>query len=242
MNDPIINFDKIIKINKNTRKQNKRSFPVPSSSILYGIPGAGKTTFIASLILSPVLYIPYDRLMIFASDLQDDKYQLIKEKFEKIEEKLSKKYKQEVKILTMSDKLSDVPIIDTLDRKLTTMVVFDDMIEKANNREHEIVTSYFVRGRRMGCCTFYLTQSYFEIPRVQRTASNYLVLFKINNLFDLKAVHRDVIFDMPLEDFIKMYYDILKDNPHGYVIIDMRQVDPLLKIRGTIAPKKIKNE
>lgn len=243
MSDPIINFDDHIKNKKNNIKQNKKSFPWPGTCICYGVPGAGKTNFTVQFILSPTFHLFFDNLMIFASDIFDSKWQLVKEKFEKIEEKLSKKYKKDVKILTMSNRLSDIPIIDTLDRDKQTLIVFDDFIEKAKNKEHEIITSYFTRSRRMNCFVFYLTQSYFEIPRAQRTSCSYLVLFKINNLFDLKAIHRDTVHDMPIDEFIQAYYDILRNNEHGYVIIDLKNSDPSQKIRSTIVPKKtIKNK
>jgi hypothetical protein len=235
--DPIINFDLLIK-KKSKAKQNKNSFPFPGTCIAYGLPGSGKTNWICQFILSPRFHLFFDRLFIYASDLYDEKYQFIKEKFEDVEAKLSKKTKQTVKLLYMASDLTQVIPVDDLDRTKQNLVIFDDMIERARGKEHEIVTSYFTRSRRMNCFVFYATQSYFEIPRVQRTSCNYLVLFRINNLFDLKAVHRDVMASTPIDEFIKMYYEVLDNNPFGYVIIDLKTSDPKNKIRSTIAPKK----
>ena len=237
MSDPIIDFSKLGK-KKVKYRQNARSLIHPSRILVVGLPGSGKTTITANLILSPELKLIYDKLYIYATDLMDDKYQLIKEKFEKVEEKLSKKHKQDVKILTMGDKLSDVLPVDDLDRDIQNLVIFDDFLAHASDKEHFKVTDYWIRSRRMNATCLYLTQSYFGTPKILRESTNYVILFKVNNSFDLNAIHRDLIRGLNLDDFKKLYYELINSSRYGYVVIDLITGDLTQQVRTTLAPTK----
>lgn len=237
MTDPIIDFSKLGK-KKIKYRQNPKSLNWPSRVLVVGLPGSGKTTITANLILSPELKLIYDKLYIYATDLEDDKYQLIKEKFEKVEEKLSKKHDREVKILHMASTLADVIPVDDIDRTLQNLVVFDDFLAKVNEKEHSKVTDYWIRSRRMNAVCLYLTQSYFATPKILRESTNYVILFKVNNSFDLNAIHRDLIRGLSLDDFKTLYYDLINKSRFGYVVIDMTCSDLSQQVRTTLAEHK----
>lgn len=236
MSDPIIDISSLCK-KKIKYRQNKNSFMTPARCLIIGQPGTGKTTFVGNLVLNGKLKLIYDDLYIYATDLEDDKYQFIKEKFEKIEEKLSKKYDQDVKILHMASTLGEIKPVDDLDRNLQHLIIIDDFLAHANDKDHSVITSYWIRSRRMSCFCAYLSQSYYGVPKILRESTNYVVLFKINNSFDLNSIHRDLIRGMSLDEFKKLYYELIQKNKHGYVVIDLVTNDLSQQVRTTIAPK-----
>lgn len=237
MSDPIIDISSLARKTKKYR-QNKKSLIWPARCLVIGQPGTGKTTITANLVLNPTLRLIFDKLYIYATDLEDDKYQYIKSKFEKVEEKLSKKYETEVKILHMGSSLGEIIPVDDLDRNLQHMVIIDDFLAHVNDKDHSKVTDYWIRSRRMNCFCAYLSQSYYAVPKILRESTNYVILFKVNNSFDLNAIHRDLIRGMPLDKFKELYYELIDSNKHGYVVIDLITNDMSQQIRTTLAPKK----
>lgn len=236
MSDDIINFDLLIK-KKQKYRQNKNSLTWPNRVVIAGQPGTGKTTLACQFILNPKIRLYYDRIYIFAADLLDTKYQLIKQKFEKMEKKIREETGDEsFQMLWMENDLSKVPSVDSMDRDLQNLIIFDDFVTKANDKSHDIVTDYWIRSRRANCFCMYLSQSWYKTPKIVREATNVAILFRINNSFDISAIHRDLCQSMKLPEFKTMFYDTLKENKHGFVVIDMS--DPDAPIRSTICPPK----
>ena len=53
-------------------------------------------------------------------------------------------------------------------------VVFDDMLDS----NQKLIDPFFTRGRHKSCDVYYLSQSYFEVPkRTIRNNSNIIILF-----------------------------------------------------------------
>lgn len=234
MSDKIINFDMFSKTKK--YRQNKKSFKWPGSCIITGMTGTGKTNMLAQFILNPIYKLHFDKLYIWSGNLHDNKYLLIKQKFEQIEDKYTKKTGEEVKILYMSDSIEDILPVEEFDPNEQTLVVFDDLAN-TNSKEHKIINDYFIKGRHFNLFVFYLTQSWFAVPKIMRENTTYVILLRINNKYDLNMIHYNLIKNMNLETFREKYFSILKDNKYGYVIIDIRTGDPEQQIRMCITAK-----
>ena len=111
------------------------------------------------------------------------------------------------------------------------IIVFDDILGSSNSR---FIEQFFIRGRHNNLDIYYLSQSYFDLPkRTIRNNSNKIILF-FQKLKDIEHIYRDVAgYDMNYdeikhlcrkswdEDYIYLYIDRSKKRDQGkYCICD----------------------
>ena len=87
-------------------------------------------------------------------------------------------------------------------------VVFDDMLDS----NQKLIYSFFTRGRHNLCDVYYLSQSYFEVPkRTIRNNSNIIILFQ-QTLKDIEHIYRDIAgFDISYEEFKSLCREAWKE-------------------------------
>ena len=83
-----------------------------------------------------------------------------------------------------------------------SVVIFDDMLG-AKNSSH--VDEFFTRGRHEDLDVYYISQSYFALPRQSiRNNSDRIILFK-QTLRDVQSMYHDIgAFDMIYDEFKEM--------------------------------------
>ena len=97
-------------------------------------------------------------------------------------------------------------------------VVFDDMLD-SNQR---LIDPFFTRGRHNLCDVYYLSQSYFDVPKrmIIRMNSNIIILFR-QSLRDVEHIYRDIAgFDMSYDEFKELSREACKEK-HNYLEINM---------------------
>ena len=79
------------------------------------------------------------------------------------------------------------------------IIVFNDVLGSSNSR---FIDQYFIRGRHNNLDIYYLSQSYFDLPkRTIRNNSNKIILFN-QTLKDIEHIYRDVAgYDMNYDEF-----------------------------------------
>ena len=125
--------------------------------------------------------------------------------------------------------------IDSLDKSVKKLIVFDDMMEKVNEELAEVFTK-FVHHRNLSA--IFLTQNIFHKSSHLRTMnlnSSYLVLFK--NVRDASQINY-LARQMYPSGQSKFMLDAFKDAtsvPYGYLFVDLRQdTYDLLRLRTGI--------
>ena len=83
-----------------------------------------------------------------------------------------------------------------------SVVIFDDMLGAKNSFQ---IDEFFTRGRHEDLDVYYISQSYFALPRQSiRNNSDRLILFK-QTLRDVQSMHHDIgAFDMISDEFKDM--------------------------------------
>ena len=75
------------------------------------------------------------------------------------------------KLFTLIDKLEDVPDLDDdIDSTKQNVLVFDDVVTAKNQ---DAMIEYWIRSRKRNCTVFYLSQTFFKIPRTIRLNTEY---------------------------------------------------------------------
>ena len=98
-----------------------------------------------------------------------------------------------------------------LSRKSSVFVVFDDVIVDmiTNEKRNQIVAELFIREGKLTIFTFFITQSYFSVPRDVRLNCAHFFIIKIPSKLTLSQTvfnHSWYIDFKDCEILKKMYY------------------------------------
>ena len=99
-----------------------------------------------------------------------------------------------------------------------SVVIFDDMLWAKNSSQ---IDEFFTRGRHEDLDVYYISQSYFALPRQSiRNNSDRLILFK-QTLRDVQTMYYDIgAYDMNYDKFEEMCHKAW-DEKYNYLCIDM---------------------
>ena len=99
-----------------------------------------------------------------------------------------------------------------------SIVIFDDMLGSKNSSQ---IDEFFTRGRHEDIDVYYISQSYFGLPRQSiRNNSDRLILFK-QTLRDVQSMYYDIgAYDMKYDEFKEMCHKAW-DEKYNYLCIDM---------------------
>ena len=116
-----------------------------------------------------------------------------------------------IKIKEISDE------IKPLNEYENGIIVFDDILCSSNSRDTD---QYCKRGRHNNSDIYYLSQSYFDLPkRTIRNNSNKIILFN-QTLKDIEHIYTDVTgYDMNYDEFKELCRKSWDEN-HNYICID----------------------
>ena len=117
----------------------------------------------------------------------------------------------EIKIKEISDE------IKPLNEYENGIIVFDDILGSSISR---FIDQFFIRGRHNNLDIYYLSQSYFDLPkRSIRNNSNKIILFN-QTLKDIEHIYRDVAgYDMNYDEFKELCRKSWEED-YNYLCID----------------------
>ena len=120
--------------------------------------------------------------------------------------------KIEIEDVSVDEDLGDKSIQDFQN----CCVVFDDMLDS----NQKLIDPFFTRGRHNDLDVYYLSQSYFDLPkRTIRNNSNIIILFQ-QTLKDVEHIYRDIAgFDMSNDEFKSLCREAWRDN-YNYLLIN----------------------
>ena len=120
--------------------------------------------------------------------------------------------KIEIEDVSVEEDLGDKSIQDFQN----CCVVFDDMLDS----NQKLIDPFFTRGRHNDLDVYYLSQSYFDLPkRTIRNNSNIIILFQ-QTLKDVEHVYRDIAgFGMSNDEFKSLCREAWRDN-YNYLSIN----------------------
>ncbi len=223
----LINFDKYCHQGK-YRNPNKMTIQHAHRCIVMGPSGTGKTNVLLNILLTEKTKMDYEKVLLVAKNTTEPKYEMLIKKFRKIEAKLSKLAKTDIQILYVYNKLEDVPSLESLNPEEQHIVIFDDFIAE---KDQSVVVDYFIRSRKFNCTLFYLSQSFFSIPKDIRINADYCILFKVVHAGDLRRIHGDMVRGTDYDTFLQVYERAMKVSPYAFVTIDNVTTDENRRVR-----------
>ena len=139
---------------------------MPSDSfrmLICGPSGCGKTNTLMHM-LYKLLY--YDKIYLYAKNLEQPKYRKLLEIFAPISE--------EVGYDVIESSNDEIIPKDDLDNDNQKIVIFDDFVCEKNQKP---LIDYFIGGRNKNCSVIYLSQSYYLTPKHIRVNCTHFCIF-----------------------------------------------------------------
>ena len=106
-------------------------------------------------------------------------------------------------------------------KKRKVLIIFDDMITDmiSNNKLNPIVTELFIRGRKLNISLFFITISYFKVPKDVRLNCTHFFIMKIPNNRELQQIALNHSSDIDFKDFMNIYNKSTKE-PYSFLVND----------------------
>jgi ABC-type oligopeptide transport system ATPase subunit len=181
---------------------------IPSRNCVVGASGSGKSTCLLNFILKT----PNTWGWITIVTKQQEPL------YDYLEKKLKGK---NITIHYSLDKLEEPK--DFPNKELQNLLIFDDMIAEKNQRK---IVDYFIRGRKIGAgiTCFYLSQSYYQVPKTIRAQLSYIWLVKIGQKRDLNLILADSGGLVDKATLMQLYTDATREKFH-FLKINLNTVD-----------------
>jgi len=216
----VINFyEQIPKKFLNQNKFNYISFPkiqipLPMRGLFIGPSGSMKSNGVLNLIRT---INGWDKIYLIAKQVDQPLYRYLKDIMGEH--------------LVLSDNLMDLPTLENFNPDISSLIVFDDFTAE-DKKSLDAISKFFVKGRHRGCSVIYISQSYFDTPKLIRKNSDYVFLLKLNTKRDMSMFLREYqVSDIDIDDLMKMYNEIKRKAKENFMLFDMITNNKNLKYR-----------
>jgi hypothetical protein len=178
-------------------------FDTPFRSLVVAPSGSGKSNFITNLIS---LFCKgkgtFDSIFIFCKSRDEPLYQFLGDKSKGL--------------IEIHENLDKLPALNELKPSEQTLIIFDDMVNDL--KKHPIISEYFIRGRKRGCSLMFLSQSYYNTPKVIRQNINYCVILKLGGTRDVNSFLRGCSIGLTKYELLYMYQQATKQKFDVFII------------------------
>jgi hypothetical protein len=195
----------------------------PFRLLTIGPSGSGKTNAVCDLIMN---HIYYDNIFLFAKDLEEPLYEFLAKFFRCMRE--NPETADDAPHFMSSNMLEDVPDLESLNPSEQNLFIFDDMVTA---KDQSGISEYFIRSRKKNCSCIYISQSYFNTPKLIRENCNYFMCFKLSEKRQITALCSTHASDIDYKRFRKLYNEIMRKK-HAFMLIDKRTDIPNMRFRN----------
>ena len=105
-----------------------------------------------------------------------------------------------------------------------SLCIFDDMVNETDKAQSKIKELY-IRGRKLGVSLLYLTQSYFQVPKLIRMQCNYVFILKLSGIRDLRLMLTEYSLGATKDQLQKMYEYVRESGMENFFMIDLQAND-----------------
>lgn len=195
----IINFYSQVKQNKRLNPHYEiHKIQLPFRMLVCTASGGGKSNFVLNLL--------YEMSDTF------HKIFVITKAEEPLYDLLQKRLKDRVEIFYNGE----MPEFKKMENNENGLIIFDDMVLTKDNRIGEI----FIRGRKLGYSSIYISQSFFGTPKIIRQNINYVALGRGINKRDLRLILSEYSIGLTLQELEALYFSLTKTHMH-FMLLDL---------------------
>lgn len=182
----------------------KHHIKLPFRLIIAGNSGSGKTSTLLNLLHN----IPdtFERIHICTKNKDEPLYNFLEDKLKDAPFKIT-------------EGIGSLPDLDELDKTQNNLIVLDDLVNESA-RAQKPIADYFIRCRKKNCSIIYISQSYYQVPKLIRDNINYLILKQVSSLRNLTCIMRECALGIDKQQLKSIYEDATEDKMN-FLLIDL---------------------
>lgn len=174
---------------------------VPFRMLVCTASGGGKSNFVLNLLYE--MTDTFHRIIVITKSAEP-LYDLLQER---LKDKVSIYY---------NENGVNIPEFEKMENNENGLIIFDDMVLTPDFKIGEI----FIRGRKLGYSSIYISQSFFGTPKIIRQNVNYIALGRGINKRDLRLILSEYSISLNLEELENLYFTLTKKHMH-FMLLDL---------------------
>lgn len=198
---------------------------LPSRITICGSSGSGKSNITLNLILG---INAWDDIWLFIKCETEPLYAFLIDEIRIIEKKLG------IQMLHVFTNIDNLPSVDSFDPKRRHLLVFDDVIADKESKL-ENVAAIWVRGRKQGITSMFLTQSFFLTPKLIRSNTS-IFIFKHLLRGDCKRIMAQLAMSVDPDQMYEYYKKCDCSNISNFFMLDTSSSDKRYEFRNGFLP------
>jgi DNA polymerase III delta prime subunit len=182
----------------------KHHITIPFRMIIAGSSGSGKTSTLLNLIHN--MNDTFERIHIVTKNADEPLYCFLEDKLKEANFKIT-------------EGVHTLPDLDEMDKTQNNLIVLDDLCNETAKAQRPIC-DYVIRCRKKNCSFIYISQSYYQVPKLIRDNINYLILKQVSSMRNLTCIMREASLGIDKKELKAIYQDATKDKM-GFLMIDL---------------------
>lgn len=174
---------------------------VPFRMLVCTASGGGKSNFVLNLLYE--MTDTFHKIIVITKSAEP-LYDLLQER---LKDKVSIYY---------NENGVNIPEFEKMENNENGLIIFDDMVLTPDFKIGEI----FIRGRKLGYSSIYISQSFFGTPKIIRQNVNYVALGRGINKRDLRLILSEYSISLNLEELEHLYFTLTKKHMH-FMLLDL---------------------
>lgn len=177
---------------------------LPFRMIIAGNSGSGKTQTLLNFLYN--MPDTFEKIFVVTKNKDEPLYNYL-------EEKLGKEG------LSVKEGISELPDLDSLDKEQNNLIVLDDLVNEPTKQQRPIC-DYFIRARKKNCSIIYISQSFYQVPKLIRDNISYLVIKQVSSMKNLTMICRECSLGIEKKE-LKKIYDDATATKQDFLLIDL---------------------
>ena len=194
----------------------KHKIKLPFRMIIAGNSGSGKTQTLLNLLYN--MPNTFEKIFITTKCKDEALYSYLEDKLKD----------QGLKI---TEGISELPDLDSLDKEQTSLIVLDDLVNEPAKQQRPIC-DYFIRARKKNASLIYITQSYYAVPKLIRDNITYLIIKQVSSMRNLTMICRECSLGIEKKQLKEIYDDATADKT-DFLLIDLES-DKSMRFRKNL--------
>jgi len=112
-------------------------------------------------------------------------------------------------LIQIHEDLDKLPNINEFKSHEQTLLIFDDFI--TDIKKHPLISEIFIRGRKKGISTMFLSQSFYSSPKIIRQNVSYCIILKLGGSRDVNSLLREVSIGLTKEQLLYIYEEATRN-------------------------------